>query len=84
MTGVRIAALLFVLAQPAYAQMNLLDPMDKRPVTLEEIEKREAQEKAYRDSLKKIPDQKAVNDPWGGVREAGSSSAGSKAKSKPR
>lgn len=78
-----MAMLTVLLVQPAAAQsLNLLDP--DRPVTREEVEKREQQEKAYRDSLKKIPEQKAVNDPWGGVRESGSSSADSKAKPRPR
>jgi hypothetical protein len=84
MKSVRIAAILLVLAQPAYAQMNLLGGGMEKPVTKEDVEKREAQEKAYRDSLKRIPDQQKANDPWGGVREAESSSASSKSKPKPR
>jgi len=79
-----MAAMTVLLAQPAVAQVNLMGVGDSKPVTQEEVEKREAQEKAYRDSLRKIPEQKAVNDPWGGVREAGSSPAGSKPKPKPR
>lgn len=79
-----MAAMTVLLAQPAVAQVNLMGVGDSKPVTQEEVEKREAQEKAYRDSLRKIPEQKAVNDPWGGVREGGSLPAGSKAKPKPR
>jgi hypothetical protein len=58
---------------PAYAQMqtpsiNLLqDSPSKSP---EEREADEAREKAYKDSLKKIPEAKAPNDPWGGVRSS--------------
>jgi len=69
MNYMRIAAIAVFLAQPAAAQVNLLGTMDK-PVTSEEIEKKKAQEQAYRESLKKIPEQKAANDPWGDVRSA--------------
>lgn len=79
-----MAVMTAFLAQPAAAQVNLMGVGDSKPVTREEAEKREAQEKAYRDSLRKIPEQKAVNDPWGGVREAGPSPVGGKAGSKPR
>jgi hypothetical protein len=54
---------------PARAQtpsINLLaDQPSKSP---EEVEKEEAQQKAYKESLKKIPDAKASTDPWGNVR----------------
>jgi len=36
----------------------------------EEKEQDAIRDKAYRESLKKIPDAKASNDPWGGVRSA--------------
>jgi hypothetical protein len=68
----RLLAVIVVLtAAPAYAQMqtpsiNLLqDTTSKSP---EEREADEARDKAYKDSLKKIPDAKAPNDPWGVVR----------------
>jgi hypothetical protein len=56
---------------PAFAQMqtpniNLLQ--DTPSKTPEEREADEAREKAYKDSLKKIPEAKASNDPWGSVR----------------
>ncbi len=79
----RIAATIAVLAWPAAvtiavlawpaetrAQMpniNLL-PDDKYK-TPEEIEKEQQQDKAYKESLKKIPDAKSA-DPWGGVRSS--------------
>jgi hypothetical protein len=54
---------------PAHAQMpnvNLLaDAPSKTP---EQLEKEEADQKAYKESLKKIPDAKVSNDPWGTVR----------------
>jgi hypothetical protein len=67
------AALIILLTGPAYAQMetphiNLLS--DTPTKTEEEIEKEQTKDKAYRESLKKIPDAKASSDPWGGVRNA--------------
>ncbi len=65
-----IAVTTAVLAWPACARaqmpnINLL-PDDKYK-TPEEIEKEQQQDKAYKESLKKIPDAKSA-DPWGGVR----------------
>jgi hypothetical protein len=46
--------------------INLLaDAPSKSP---DEIEADQAKEKAYKDSLRKIPDAKVSNDPWGTVR----------------
>lgn len=66
----RLAAVIALLAGPAYAQqmpnINLIP--ETKSLTPEEKEQEDAQQKAYRDSLKKIPDAKASNDPWGTVR----------------
>jgi len=66
-----LAAFLAGLSAPAYAQMpnmNLIpDAVSKTP---EEKEADAAREKAYRESLKKIPDAKTSADPWGNVRAA--------------
>ncbi|MGZ3310044.1 MAG: hypothetical protein ACXU8R_16115 [Xanthobacteraceae bacterium] len=66
----RLAAVIALLAGPAYAQqmpnINLIP--ETKTLTPEEKEQEAAQQKAYRDSLKKIPDAKASNDPWGNVR----------------
>jgi hypothetical protein len=54
---------------PAHAQtpsINLL--ADQPSKTPEELEKEDAAQKAYKESLKKIPDAKAPSDPWGSVR----------------
>ena len=64
-------AVIGLLTGPAYAQMqtpniNLLS--DQPSKTPEELEKEAAQQKAYKDSLKKIPDAKVSSDPWGNVR----------------
>jgi hypothetical protein len=62
-------AVIALLTGPAYAQtpnVNLLaDAPSKTP---EELEREAAQQKAYKESLRKIPDAKASSDPWGAVR----------------
>jgi hypothetical protein len=64
------------LAVPVRAQMsggggdaphiNLLS--DQPSKTPEQIEADQERDRKYKDSLKKIPDAKASNDPWGSVR----------------
>jgi hypothetical protein len=46
--------------------INMLADLPSK--TPEEREAEAAKEKAYKESLKKIPDAKAPSDPWGGVR----------------
>ena len=62
-------AVMVLLTAPAYAQtpnINLMpELMSKTP---EEKEAEAAKDKAYKDSLKKIPDAKVSSDPWGTVR----------------
>ncbi len=79
MKSFRIALALAVLAapagtflvRPAYAQMpniNLIpETQSKSP---EEKEAEQERDKAYKESLKKIPDAKTSSDPWGGVRSS--------------
>jgi hypothetical protein len=58
-----------LLSVPAYAQtpnINLLPEFQSK--TPEEKEADAIKERAYRDSLRKIPDAKVSNDPWGTVR----------------
>ena len=66
----RMAAVLAVLAGPAFAQeaphINLL--ADTPSKTDDEKAADAARDKAYKETLKKIPDAKASNDPWGGMR----------------
>ncbi|RXG90576.1 hypothetical protein [Bradyrhizobium vignae] len=65
----RLAAVLAVLAGPAYAQMPNLNLLQEGPGKTPEEKAAEAErEKAYKETLKKIPDSKASNDPWGGMR----------------
>jgi hypothetical protein len=70
---VRVAAVMALMIGPAYAQgqmpnINLLaDTPSKTP---DEVEADQAREKAYQDTLRKIPDAKVSNDPWGAVRSS--------------
>lgn len=69
MKVLRAAAVFALLAGPAYAQMpniNLM-PQDVSK-TPEEKAADEERDKAYKESLKKIPDAKSSSDPWGGMR----------------
>jgi len=63
------AAVIVLLTGPAYAQtpnVNLMPEIASK--TPEEKEAEAARDKAYKESLKKIPDAKASTDPWGSVR----------------
>jgi hypothetical protein len=65
------AAVIALLTGPAYAQMqtpniNLIPEFASK--TPEEKEQEAVRDKAYRESLKKIPDAKTSSDPWGNVR----------------
>jgi hypothetical protein len=63
------AAVVVLLAAPAYAQtpnINLIPEFQSK--SPEEREQEAAKDKAYKDSLRKIPDAKASSDPWGIVR----------------
>jgi hypothetical protein len=65
------AAVIALLTGPAYAQMqtpniNLIPELAAK--TPEEKEQEAVRDKAYRESLKKIPDAKTSSDPWGNVR----------------
>ena len=63
------AAIIAMLAGPVCAQSKasktLEEMMDAK--TPEQIEKEKAADRAYKDSLKKIPDAKPA-DPWGNAR----------------
>jgi hypothetical protein len=64
-------AALALAAGPAVAQtpnINLIPELKSK--SAEEKEQDAIKDKAYRESLKKIPDAKASNDPWGGVRSS--------------
>jgi hypothetical protein len=64
-------AVVMLVTAPAYAQMstpniNLMPELQSK--TPEEKEQDAIKDKAYKESLKKIPDAKASSDPWGAVR----------------
>jgi hypothetical protein len=63
------AAVIALLVVPAYAQtpnINLIPELQSK--TPEEKEAEAARDKAYKESLRKIPDAKVSSDPWGTVR----------------
>jgi len=58
-----------LLMAPAYAQLPNINLMPEvKSKTPEEKEQDAASQKAYKDSLSKIPDAKTSSDPWGAVR----------------
>ena len=63
------AAVIVLLTAPAYAQMPNVNMMPElRSKSPEEKEQDAIRDKAYKDSLKKIPDAKGSSDPWGTMR----------------
>ena len=77
MTLIRAAAMIAVLAgaaiasgaAPAHAQTPNINLMpETKSKTPEEIEQDRLTDKAYRESLRKIPESKTAADPWGSVR----------------
>jgi hypothetical protein len=87
--GVAVASAVLAIglagsAGPARAQsphINLLS--DGPSKTPDELEAEAARDKAYKESLKKIPDAKTASDPWGTVRsgDAPKAAAGPKSAS---
>jgi hypothetical protein len=80
-----LTGLVALAAAPARAQIggadgphiNLLS--DQPSKTPEEREAEAERDRKYKDSLKKIPDAKASNDPWGSVRSDAPKTATTKA-----
>jgi hypothetical protein len=75
--------MIVLLTAPAYAQspnINLIPELVSK--TPEEKEADEARDKAYRESLKKIPDAKVSSDPWGAVRAPDAPKAPAKPRTK--
>jgi hypothetical protein len=65
-----VAALLTVIAAPAYSQaLGTGIPLNQeREVSPEVRAKRQATEDAYKSTMKSIPDSKQAVDPWGNMR----------------
>ncbi|MEH2536241.1 MULTISPECIES: hypothetical protein [unclassified Bradyrhizobium] len=76
------AVMVLVLMVPAHAQMtpniNLMPELQSK--SPEEREQDAVKEKAYKDSLRKIPDAKTSSDPWGTVRSTEAPKAAAPAK----
>lgn len=54
---------------PSHAQMPSINLLADQPgKSSEEKEADEARERAYKDTMRKIPDAKTTSDPWGNVR----------------
>ena len=67
--GATIAGLMMPIAVPALAQtpnINLIPELKSK--SPEEREQDAIADKAYRESLRKIPNAKTDSDPWGSVR----------------
>jgi hypothetical protein len=76
----RVAALIMLLTSPAFAQMPQMNLLQDKPgKTQEEKDAEAVRDKAYQDSLKKIPDAKPSADPWGNVRSTDTPKAPAKA-----
>ncbi|MDR3485740.1 MAG: hypothetical protein P4M05_12615 [Bradyrhizobium sp.] len=72
----RIAAAIALLTGPAYAQSPALNLIQDGPSTSPAQKAAdEARDKAYKESLRKIPDAKAPADPWGNVRSGDAAKA---------
>jgi hypothetical protein len=81
----RVAAVMALASGPAYAQMpniNLMPEVHSR--TSEEKAADEVRDKAYKESLRKIPDPKVSSDPWGAVRSPDTAKTSTKPSTKPR
>ena len=77
------AAVIVLLAAPVYAQtpnVNLIPELQSK--SPEEKEQDAVKDKAYRESLRKIPDAKGSSDPWGTVRSNDAPKAAAPAKPK--
>ena len=64
-----VVVVVVLLTAPAYAQtpnINLIPELQSK--SPEEKEQEAIKDKAYKESLRKIPDAKASSDPWGTVR----------------
>ena len=65
-----VAALLTVIAAPAYSQaLGTGIPLNQeKEVSPEQRAKQQATEDAYKSTMKTIPNAKGPSDPWGNIR----------------
>jgi len=88
LAAIALAGIFALAAAPAFAQMggggdggphvNLVPEFASK--TPEQKEEDEVRDRAYRESLRKIPEAKGPSDPWGTVRAADAPKAASPAK----
>jgi hypothetical protein len=77
------AVVIGLLTGPAYAQMPNMNLIPDTPSKSPEERAADAErDKAYRESLKKIPDAKASSDPWGTVRSDPPKASAAKSRTK--
>ena len=75
------AAVIVLLAGSAYAQTPNINLMPEvKTLSPEQKEAEATRDKAYKESLKKIPDAKGSADPWGNVRSTDTPKAAAPAK----
>ena len=83
-SAIGATAVIALLVGPVHAQqmpnINLIPELGSK--SPEEKEQDAVKDKAYRESLKKIPESKASSDPWGTVRSADTPKAATPAKPK--
>lgn len=74
------AAITVTLMAGSAAAQSINMPMggDTKALSDEDKERQAERERAYKDAIRKIPDQKANTDPWGNVRNAGSTQSSQK------
>lgn len=76
-------AVAVLLSAPAYAQMPNINLMPEvKSKTQEEKDQDAVNQRAYKDSLSKIPDAKTSSDPWGQVRSDAPKASANPAKPK--
>lgn len=81
--GGLVAMTVLMAAGAAQAQLPNVNLMPEvKTKSPEEKEQDRITEKAYRDSLRKIPDSQAASDPWGDVRGSEKPRTPAKAKSR--
>jgi hypothetical protein len=77
------AAMLALIAMPAYAQMGKRAPKNDEKNTGQSAASKKADEQAYKAALERIPDPKDKYDPWGVARPVDPAAAAKKPKQTP-
>jgi hypothetical protein len=76
-------AVVALLTGPAYAQMPNINLIPDTPsLTPEQKEAQAEKDRAYKESLRKIPDAKPSSDPWGTVRSTDAPKTSAKPRTK--